>query len=62
MRELANYSASRERRVITIDFTEGTETAVLALVAAVETCLDANDIPSVSIKLDGQTYLLASRG
>jgi hypothetical protein len=35
---------------------------VLGLLAAVETCLTANDIRSVQVELDGRSYMLAPVG
>lgn len=61
MRELASYSPSRERRMILIELEERSETAVLALLSAVETCLSANDIPSLRLELDASTYMLEPR-
>lgn len=61
MRELASYSPSRERRMILIELEERSETAVLALLSAVETCLSANDIPSLRLELDASTYMREPR-
>jgi hypothetical protein len=58
MLELAAYSPTRSGRTVTAKVEER-ETAVLGLLAAVETCLSANDIRSVRIELDGHSYLLA---
>jgi len=62
MRELAAYSPARSRRAITVELDDRSETAVLGLLAAVETCLTANDIRSVRIELDGRSYMLAPVG
>jgi hypothetical protein len=62
MRELAPYSPTRSRRVILVELHERSETDVLGLVAAVETCLNANEIRSVHVELDGRSYLLAPSG
>jgi hypothetical protein len=58
-RELAVYSPKRSKRSILIELEERSQTDLLALLAAVETCLHANDIPSVRIELDGKTYTMA---
>jgi hypothetical protein len=34
---------------------------LVALLAAVETCITANDIRSVRVELDGQAYLMAAK-
>jgi hypothetical protein len=57
-RELASYSPTRKRRSILVELEERSETDVLAFLSAVETCLNANDIPSVRVELDGRTYML----
>jgi hypothetical protein len=62
MRELAVYSPTRTGRAITVEFEERSETAVLGLLAAVETCLTANEIRSVRIELGHQSYMLAPSG
>ena len=62
MRELAAYSPARTRRTITLDLDERSETVVLGFLAAVETCLTANEIRSVHVALDGRSYMLAPSG
>jgi hypothetical protein len=59
MRELAAYSPAGSGRAITVELEEGSETALLGLLAAVETCLTANEIRSVQVELDGRSYMLA---
>jgi hypothetical protein len=59
MRDLAAYAPARSGRTITIELKDGAETAVLGLLAAVETCLTANEIRSVRVELDGRSYMLA---
>lgn len=61
MRELAPFSPERVHRAIAVQLKKGSETDVLALLSAVETCLSANDIPSVRIELEGQAYMLEPR-
>jgi hypothetical protein len=60
IRELAVYSPRRSRRSILIELEERSQTDLLALLAAVETCLDANDIRTVRLELDGKKYTMAS--
>jgi hypothetical protein len=62
MRELAAYSPRRSRRAIMIELKERSETDVLSVLAAVETCLSANEIRSVRVELDGRAYMLAPAG
>jgi hypothetical protein len=57
-RELVVYSPRRYRRLILLELEEGSQTDPLALLAAVETCLSANDIRSVRITLDGRRYTM----
>ncbi len=59
VRELAVYSPKRSKRSILIELEERSQTDLLALLAAVETCLRANDIRSVRIELDGKKYTMA---
>jgi hypothetical protein len=59
MRELAQYSPTRSRRGILVELEERSESDLLGLLAAVETCLIANEIRSVRVELDGRSYMLA---
>jgi hypothetical protein len=59
MRELAAYSPTHSRRAILIELEERSEADVLGVLAAVETCLSANEIRSVRVQLDGRSYMLA---
>jgi hypothetical protein len=59
MRELAVYSPTRAGRAVSIELEERSETDLLAVLSALETCLMANDIQSVRLELDGRPYLLA---
>jgi hypothetical protein len=59
MRELAVYSPKRSRRSILIELDERSHTDLMALLAAVETSLAANNIRSVRVELDGRPYMLA---
>jgi hypothetical protein len=62
MRELAAYSPTRSRKAVLIELEERSEIDVLGILAAVETCLSANEIRSVRIQLDGRSYMLAPSG
>jgi hypothetical protein len=59
MRELSAYSPTRTRRAILVEVEERSETDLLAVLAALESCLLANDIRSVRLELDGRPYMLA---
>jgi hypothetical protein len=52
MRELAAYPPTRSRSGIQIELEERSEADVLGVLAAVETCLSANEIRSVRVELD----------
>lgn len=59
MRELSAYAPTQVRRAVLVEIDDRSEAGVLGVLAAVETCLKANDIRSVHIELDGRSYLLA---
>jgi hypothetical protein len=59
VRELAVYSPRRLKRSVLFELEERSQTDLLARLAAVETCLSANDIRSVHIELDGKKYTMA---
>jgi hypothetical protein len=59
MRELSVYSPKRSRRAVLIEVEGESQTALLALLSAVETCLSANDIPSVRVEIEGKSYMMA---
>ena len=61
MRELIQYAPKRSKRSILMALEERSQADLLALLAAVETCLNANDIRSVRVELDGRAYLLATQ-
>jgi hypothetical protein len=61
MRELASYAPSRAGRSIVIQLEHDSEIDLLTLLSAVETCLGANDIPSVQVVLDDRVYMLEPR-
>jgi hypothetical protein len=60
MRELSAYSPTRTPQTILVEVEERSETDLLAVLAALESCLLANDIRSVRLELDGRPYLLAT--
>jgi hypothetical protein len=60
MRELAVYAPKRTRKAIFIEIDENSTLDLLALLSAIETCVSANEIRSVRVKLDGETYTLAA--
>lgn len=61
MRELAVYSPKRLRRTLLLELSaDRPEQQLLGLLSAIDTCLNANDIRSVRVELDGKPYLLAS--
>ncbi len=62
MRELAQSSPTRSRSGIQIELEERSEADVLGVLAAVETCLSANEIRSVRVELDGRSYMLTPAG
>ena len=59
MRELAAYAPTRSKRAVLVKLDERSEADVLGVLAAVETCLRANEIRSVRVELDGGSYMLA---
>lgn len=61
VRELAVYEPRRWRRSVVIELEDRSEAEVLGLLAAVETCLSSNDIPSVRVELDGGAYVMEPR-
>jgi hypothetical protein len=61
MRELTAYAPMRSGRSVLIEIEERSETALLALLAAAETCLTANEISGVRLEVDGHRYLMAPR-
>jgi hypothetical protein len=61
MRELAAYSPARSGRSLLVELEDRSRIDLVALLAAVETCITANDIRSVRVELDGQAYLMAAK-
>jgi hypothetical protein len=59
MQELGAYSPTRAGRAISIKLEERSESDLLSVLSALETCLTANDIRSVRLELDGRPYILA---
>jgi hypothetical protein len=62
LRELAAYAPTLSRRSIVVELDDRSEADVLGVLAAVETCLRANEIRSVRVELDEGSYLLAPSG
>ena len=62
MRELAAYAPTLSKRAVVVELDQRSEADVLGVIAAVETCLRANEIHSVRIQLDGRSYMLAPSG
>ena len=48
------------RRTLLLEVADRSHTDLLAMLAAIETCLIANDIRSVRIELDGRAYAMAA--
>ena len=62
MRELAVYSPTRSLGgTILVEVEERSETMLLGLFSALETCVTANDIRSVRVELDDRSYMLTPR-
>jgi hypothetical protein len=60
MRELTAYSPKRADGMILIEL-RGQQSELLALLRAVEACLSGNDIRTVCVEIDGQTYMMEPR-
>ena len=58
VRELAVYAPRRQSRAVSIELDGQPHAAVLALLAAIDTCLGENGIRSVRITLDGKRYTM----
>jgi hypothetical protein len=61
VRELAGYSPMRSGKSILVEIQESSQSTLMAVLAAVETCLIANQISGVRVELDGRVYALAPR-
>jgi hypothetical protein len=61
VRELPVDASRRFRRSVLIELRNRSEAEVLGLLAAVETCLNANDIPSVRVELDDHSYVMEQK-
>lgn len=59
MRELSVYSPKQLRNAVVIELQRPSHTDLLALLSAIETCLTANHIGAVRIRIDGKTYMMA---
>jgi hypothetical protein len=58
VRELAVYAPKWFRRSILLEC-DDSQTKLLAMLTAIETCLSASEIESVRIEIDGKKYLMA---
>ena len=62
LRELAAYGPKRLRkRTVVIELEAESNNDFLTLLSAIETCVGENDIRSVRLDLDGETYTLAAQ-
>jgi hypothetical protein len=61
MRELVAYSPKRSRLCVLIELEEDSQTLLVALLSAVEACIERNDIRSVRLELDGDDYTLVAQ-
>lgn len=59
MRDLAAYGPKRSRQLVLIELEERSQSDLLSLLSALETCLSENDIRSVRLQLDGHKYLVS---
>jgi hypothetical protein len=59
IRELAPYAPQVSGRSIVVELDERSASDLFALLAALDACLRANEIPSVRVEVDGRAYLLA---
>ena len=61
VRELAAHRPKRLHRSVLVELPEDSQTELLALLSALEACLESNDIRRVRLQLDGQNYTLATQ-
>jgi hypothetical protein len=62
LRELGAYSPKRlRRRTILIELQGQSNSDLLTLLSAIEACVSQNDIRSVRLDLDDETYTLAAQ-
>lgn len=62
LRELAVYTPTRLRqRALLIELQGRSNTDLLALLSAIEKCVGENELRSVRLDLDGETYTLAAQ-
>jgi hypothetical protein len=59
MRELVAFGPKRSRRSVFIELEEPSQSDLLGLLSALETCLSENEIRSVRLTLDGNKYLVS---
>jgi hypothetical protein len=60
MADLASYLPERVGRTVVIELGQAAHSDLLAVLSAAERCLEANDIPSVKVQIDGKAYLMTS--
>jgi hypothetical protein len=56
--DLAAYSPARTKRAIVIELDEASQSDLLAILTAVHECLRANEIRSVRLEVDGESYAM----
>jgi hypothetical protein len=61
MRDLYVYAPRSSRSAVAVELDGTSQTELLALLTAVETCLAANDIDAVRIAVDGKSYMMSPR-
>ena len=60
MADLADYGPRRVGGTVVIELGQAAHSELLAALSAAERCLEANDIPSVRVQIDGKGYLMTS--
>jgi hypothetical protein len=60
MADLARHRPERMGRTVVIELGPAAHSDLLAVLSAAERCLEANDIPSVKVQIDGKGYLMTS--
>lgn len=58
--DLAAYGPERVGRTVVIELGQAAHSELLAVLSAAERCLEANDIPSIKVQIDGKGYLMTS--
>jgi hypothetical protein len=60
MADPAKYAPTREGRAVAIELEHMAHTHLLPVLSAAESCLEENSIPSVTVEIDGKSYLMTS--